>query len=85
MAKTTDTETTRKTQYEKGHEDARKEFLLLLAIFIDVFPNVPSNSTLARFGYFYENGGENIAVTIAQELKRLAATVKKSSKVEAAV
>jgi len=81
MAKT-DTETTRKTQYEKGREDAEKEFLLLLAIFIDVFPNMPSASTLARFGCDVTR--DSIADSIAQELKRMATSVKKSKKVEAA-
>jgi hypothetical protein len=75
MGKQTDSDAVRKTQYTKGHEDAEKEFLLLLAIYIDVFPKAPSYSTLARFGDV-----ESMGTAIGGELKRLAETIKKQSK-----
>lgn len=47
MDANTTNEATRKTQYEKGFEDACEKTLLVLSMGIDFYPRVPSEATLS--------------------------------------
>jgi len=73
-ATATTQERERKTQYDRGHEEAVEKFTLILSMCIDFYPAAPSASTLALLG------PENAALcdTVVAQLRRFAANVKRN-------